>query len=183
MSCRFIFITPDDYKNRVDISNNVNPRYVIPYAALAQDKSLKGILCNDLYAELEEQSINNTLTDANQTLIDDYIKPFLVFKTYERYLAYANYKSTPAGIASTKGEDYELASDAAISMMIRQASDDAKYYENNLRLFLDDNKDTYPLWRDNCQCEKERTGSFSITSVGGKYNKKDRRNKNSRSEW
>lgn len=184
MSCRYIFITPDDYKNRVDISENVNPRYVIPYAAVAQDRYLKGILCNDLYAELEEQSINDTLTTANETLINDYIKPFLVFKTYENYLAYANYKSTPAGIISTKGEDYELVSDAGRNIMIRDTASNAKYYEGVLRKYLEDNKDTFTQWRDQCySCNDHGNGSFKITSVGGKYNKKDRKNKNDRREW
>lgn len=183
MSCRFIFITSDDYKNRVDISENVSARYVIPYAALAQDANLKPILCKDLYDELETQSIADTLTDDNATLINDYIKPFLVFKTYETYLAYANYKSTPAGIISTKGEDYEKASDAAISFMVNMARQNAKIYENELRSYLKNNTDKYPAWADQCNCQKEADGTFNITSVGGKYNKKDRKYKNKPLQW
>lgn len=167
MACRQLFINSEDFKNRVDISENVEARYLTPYIGLSQDRYLKIIICKEFYTEIETQLIDDTLTTANRALLDDYIKPALVYRTYERYLTYANYKSTPAGIRVLSDEDSTAADTRAVENMSKLAASDAVYYEGVLSQFLEDNKDDYPTWRDNCKCvDSPSTSDFKISSIG-----------------
>lgn len=166
MPCRTLFISQEDFKDRVELSANLLSKHIIPSIALVQDRYMKKILCLDFYNELLEQVEAETLTEANETLIDDYIKPAMVYRSYARYLGSANVFSAPSGIRKFVEENSEAATPADLALPIKQADSDALYYERELTQFLEDNKDDYPTWRDNCSCVKKSITNFKISKIG-----------------
>jgi hypothetical protein len=167
MACRTLFISQEDFKDRVDLSENVLSKYIVPNIALVQDRYIKKILCKDFYDELIAQIEGSTLTTANETLVDDYIKPAMVYRSYARYLASANVFSTPAGFKRLTDDNSEAAQAADMAALMNQANSDAVYYERELYEFLENNEDDYETYKDNCKCAKIKSiGSFKISGIG-----------------
>jgi deoxyribodipyrimidine photolyase len=169
MACRTLFINQEDFKDRVDLSENVLSKYIIPNIASVQDRYIKKIICKDFYDELIVQVENESLTSANETLVDDYIKPAMVFRAYARYVATANVFSTPSGFRKYREDNSDSAEAADMSAFINQANSDANYYESELSNFLENNLDDYPTYRDECKCSNIKAMSnFKISSIGKK---------------
>jgi hypothetical protein len=179
MACRTLFISQEDFKDRVDLSDNVLSKYIIPNIASVQDRYIKKILCKDFYDELIAQIDAGTLTTANETLIDDHIKPAMVFRSYARYLATANIFSTPAGFRKFREDNSDAAEAADMSAFLNQANSDATYYERELYEFLENNKDDYPTYRDECNCGNIKSvTNFKISAIGVGYKKDPYKNPN-----
>jgi hypothetical protein len=174
MACRTLFINQEDFKDRVDLSENVLSKYIIPNIASVQDRYIKKIICKDFYDELIVQVENNNLTSANTTLVDDYIKPAMVFRSYARYLATANVFSTPSGFRKYREDNSDAAEAADMSAVLNQANSDATYYERELLEFLENNLDDYPTYRDECKCSNIKSlTNFKISAIGNGYKKND----------
>lgn len=171
MACRTLFISQQDFKDRVDLSDNILSKYIVPSIALVQDRYIKKILCKLFYDELIAQIDASTLTAANDTLVDDYIKPAMVYRSYARYLANSNVFSTPSGFRKYKEENSDTAEVADMQALMNQANSDAAYYERELIDYLENNEDDYPTFRDNCKCGPKISSGFKITSIGKGYKK------------
>lgn len=172
MACRTLFISQEDFKDRVDLSDNVLSKYILPNIASVQDRYIKKILCKDFYDELIEQVDADTLTSANETLVDDYIKPAMVFRAYARYIATANIYNTASGFRKFREDNSDIAENSDMTALLSQAESDAMYYEKELYDYLENNEDDYPTYRDNCKCSKTKgLANFKITAIGKGYPK------------
>lgn len=172
MACRTLFISQEDFRDRVDLSDNVLSKYIVPNIALVQDRYIKKILCKAFYDELITQIDAGTLTVVNEALRDDYIKPSMVYRSYARYLASSNVFSTPAGFRRFRDENSETAEVADMQALMNQANSDANYYEKELFDYLENNEDDFPTYRDNCKCSKIKgVEGFKISSIGKGYPK------------
>jgi hypothetical protein len=179
MACRTLFISQEDFKDRVDLSDNVLSKYIIPNIASVQDRYIKKILCKDFYDELIVQIDNSSLTTANDTLVEDYIKPAMVFRSYARYLATANIFSTPSGFRKFREDNSDSAEAADMSAFLNQANSDATFYERELFEYLENNLDDYPTYRDECKCSNIKAlSNFKITAIGSGYKKDFYKNPN-----
>jgi hypothetical protein len=166
MSCRTLFISISDFKDRVDLNQTILQKYIIPNIALVQDRYVKKILCTDFYNELLEQVEESTLTTANETLMTYYIKPYMVYRSYARYTVGANIYSTNAGFRKFKEDNSDSASNSDMNGIVSQADSDAQYYENELTQFLEDNASDYPTWATECNCTKKSITNFKISKIG-----------------
>jgi hypothetical protein len=179
MACRTLFINQEDFKDSVELSENVLSKFIVPNIASVQDRYIKKVICKDFYDELIVQVENSSLTTANATLMDDYIKPAMVFRAYARYLATANVYSTPAGFRKFREDNSDAAEAADMSAFLNQANSDATYYERELYEFLENNLDDYPTYRDECKCSNIKAlSNFKITAIGNGYKKDPYKNPN-----
>jgi hypothetical protein len=130
---------------------------------LAQ-QDLRDILKPEFYDEIVSQYPSSFTTD-NQTLYNDYIKDYLAWLTYFKYLKFANLDATPTGIREFSDENSTVASDIKMYSLEKNVLATADNYKYSMINFLKEsqsNDDTkYPLWEDDC---KEYM-SFAITSV------------------
>lgn len=91
-----LFVSEQKLKSFTSINENVSPRDLVPFILNAQDIELQNYLGSTFYMQLKSQVLNNTLTAANQFLIDNYIAaalcnwglmralPFLRTKIYNK---------------------------------------------------------------------------------------------------
>lgn len=172
MACRTLFISQQDFKDRVDLSDNVLSKYIVPNIALVQDRYIKKVLCKTFYDELISEIDAGTLTVVNDTLVDDYIKPAMVYRSYARYLATSNVFSTPSGFRKLREDNSDVAEVADMQALMNQANSDAAYYERELIDYLENNEDDYPTFRDNCKCSTKSNSGFKITGIGKGYKRK-----------
>lgn len=131
---------------------------------LAQ-QDLKNELGPEFYSEIETQYNAETLTADNATLYESYIKDFLAWQTYFKYLKFANVNPTPTGIREFSDANSTVASDIkmySLEKNVLQTANDYKYAMINFLNESQTNDSTkYPLWEKKC---KEQM-SFSITAV------------------
>ena len=158
-----LLLNKDDFTYWVDLSQNIKEEQLNPHILDAQLRTLKGTMCSSLYDEVYTEFLADTLTSENQTLLDDYIIPLLVFASYVNYLTTAGKRSTATGMVKVVGDNTEQITRDELKDIISENKEKKSYYQNALSDFLDNNTDTYPLYED-C-CKKQKAG-FNITSIG-----------------
>lgn len=160
------FITKADFVGYVDLSQNIEDKYILPCIRMAQVINIRALLCENLYNQLYTEFSTNTLSYANSDLLDK-VKEALIFFAYYRYLTtVSQIKSTPFGMAKKLSEDSEQATRREIGEMATLALADANYFAGEIKKHLDDNSDIFTLYRDSdCHCSKQdEDGMFNITS-------------------
>lgn len=161
-------IDTQDVKDATTIQQNVDANIIIPFIFVAQDSHLDEILGSNYLEHILEAFDNNTLTADETTLLNDYIKPMLIWWTYTECYPHINFKPTNKAISK---ENSEYGSHSTI--------DEIKYMQNNIRLtaqslttklykFLCKNANDYPLWR-NPNDPKEVTKKRNVDFFSGIY--------------
>lgn len=165
-----INLIPLSYLNEACfLSLNVDEKKYNMVLKLAQ-QDLKNVLGPEFYTEIETQYDANpqTLTSDNIALYDNYIKDYLAWQTYFKYLKFANTDATPTGIREFNEENSSIASDIKMYSLEKNVLQTANDYKYSLINFLKESQANdamkYPLWEDKCKDEM----SFSITSVDKK---------------
>ena len=154
-----------------NINSNVQPSNYVPACIRTQDTILKPLICEDLFnyvLDLIDLEIDGTPLDVDyDTLINDYIKPYLITEIEKGFIISNNNKITAKGTGKISDE-FERANEIAQNkILIDQTNKYATSYRNSLVKFLEDNSDTYPLYKE-CGCtDKEKkassySNSFSI---------------------
>jgi hypothetical protein len=159
----FTAILPLSYLNEACfLSLNTDDKKYNMVLKLAQQE-LRDELGQEFYDQLVSQYPN--YTGDNLALYDDYIKDYLAWLTYFKYLKFANLDATPTGIREFNDENSSVASDIkmySLEKNVLQTANDYKYRMVNFLKESQSNDSTkYPLWENDC---KEYL-SFAITSV------------------
>lgn len=151
------------------LSVNINEKKFKMVLKLAQDQ-LKAVLGPEFYAQIETQyaAQGDTLSTANATLYEDYIKNFLAWATYSEYMKFGQADSTPTGMRQFKDENSDILGDIKMSAYERNVAKQAEYYRNELinylRLQQTILSKNFPLWKDTCKVEM----SWGISGVAAK---------------
>jgi hypothetical protein len=156
------FIDKSDFVGYVDISQNVEDKYIDAAMRLAQSMDIKPILCTTLYNEFYTQFDSGTLTYANAALLP-YVKEAMIYATYYRFLSTAaQIKNTPFGLVKKLSEHSEPATRAELADMISNAQSAAGHFKGELMQYLKDND----LDSECRECgEDEGYGMFNITKI------------------
>lgn len=156
------FINKSDFEGVVDISQNVEDKYINAAMRLAQSMDIKPILCADLYNELYTQYDSGTLSYANAALLP-YVQEAMIYATYYHFLATsAQIKNTPFGLVKKLSQDSEPATRAELADMISNAERAAGHFKGELMQYLKDNN----LDSGCRECgEDEGYGMFNITKI------------------
>ena len=157
-----LLINRDDFTYLVDLSKNVTEKQLNPCILDAQIRVLKGTMCASLYDEVYTQFLSDTLTAENQTLLEDYIKPLLVFASYSNYLVMAGKRSTATGIVKVVGDNLEQVTREELKDIKTAIEHSQDTYQNNLSNFLECNTDVYPLFLDCCKTQK---AGFNFSAI------------------
>lgn len=160
------FISKSDFVGYVDLSQNVEDKYILPAIRMAQVMTIKSALCEPLYNQLYTEYSTGTLSYDNAALLEK-VKETLIFAAYHRYLSTVQLKSTPFGFEKKKSEHSEIPSRSELGDLIVLAQNDMNYFLGELRKYLKDNENIYTLHRDHCGCgcgEDDDFGGFNITS-------------------
>jgi len=144
------FITLSDLKAETAIQSNVESALLMPYVALAQTefitKELGITLTEQLTAEINLWGISG-LTGSSLSLIN-YIKKPLCYYTFYKAFPYIGTKFTNKGIVKMLDDNAENVSDEKEKELRADIKNTAESEHNKLRLFLYQNKELFPTWRE-----------------------------------
>lgn len=139
-----LFITLQELKRKSIIDGNVDTDKLIQFVEVAQDTVIQNYLGTKLYDTLQTQVINSTLTSANETLLNTYIKPMLIWYTQATYLPYAAYQISNGGVFKHNSENSTSVSESEITKLTRHATETADFYAKRFMDYMDDNSELYP---------------------------------------
>lgn len=134
-----LFISRNDIIKNTPLQGAIDADALLPFVQTAQVKYLKNLLGTVLYDYLSANILANTfggLSSYYQDLMDDHIKPCLIWYSCVEYIPFSSvqFKSNGAvkqqseqGIAPTKGE---------IDYLLSKALNNADYYALRLQNYL-----------------------------------------------
>lgn len=165
-----INLIPLSYLNEACfLSLNVDNKKYQMVLKLAQD-DLKNILGPEFYAEIESQYENDSLTNDNDSLYEGFVKDFLAWATYYKYLKFANVDSTPTGLREFSDENSTVVADVKMYALEKNILQLVNKYKGDMINFLEIEKEKdstkYPLFMG---CKKQDF-SFAISVVDKKSN-------------
>ena len=160
-------ITKSDFSDYVDLSNHVNEKYIKRHILTAQERYLRPLLGDAFYAEIIEDVSTGYYGTGIQALIDTYIKPYLVWRSYQVFLPHSRQFFTNMGPRVLIEENSRAINDSELSIVVHEAESNADAYERILVDYLRDNKNDFATWRD---AKDKNTSTYlpNITAVGNK---------------
>ena len=153
-----------DFEYQVGLSQQVPWKKLNGTIWKVEILTLAHVICKPLYDELISQSEGDSLTAENQTLVTDYIVPYVVEASYADYLKGANSHSTISGMRFIQGDNTGDTDNKKVSDLIKVHEYNAEGFKGMLVAFLDANSDTYPLYKECCN-DSMRKPSFMFGSV------------------
>tara|TARA_E500000318_G_C3550872_1_gene208846 strand:+ start:1254 stop:1772 length:519 start_codon:yes stop_codon:yes gene_type:complete len=148
MPQKALFVTIQDIKQKSIISGNVDPDKIIQFVEVAQDTHIQNYLGGKLYEKLQALIIANTLGDAGnsdyKTLVDEYVKPMLIWFTQTDYIPFAPFTVSNGGVYKHRSENSDSITSEEISSLERRARETAEFYTRRFMDYMDFNSSKYP---------------------------------------
>ncbi len=135
-------ITIIDINEMLDVSSNLD--YSRIQRLIHEREKIKSIefLGPDLYDELKQADLNEPIW-AN---LLEKVRPVLVYWTYASYLMKGQIFNTATGPVVKITENSTSLSDKELEMAVNDTCNIARFYEKELYLFLEKNKEDYPSY-------------------------------------
>jgi hypothetical protein len=146
-----LFLSEDEFKTVIPASGNLKVTEGLKQSIWhAQQTYVYDVLCPALYDELILQVSTNTVTAANQTLLNN-LKEMLAWYSHYCYIVGSTFKIREMGPTRLDGPGTvgDMDDVADLRKFALSAAENMK-----LRLirFLNENIDDYPLWRTSPHC-------------------------------
>lgn len=141
-----LFIGEAALKQESVISENVDPKLLIPTIKEVQNIYILPLLGTALFNELVTQVSGNTVSADNEILLKSYVQPTMIkYCVYESMLD-LSFKFQNKNVATKSSEFSQQASLNDIRYLMDKAVNRAQYYAERVTLFLMANNMKYPAY-------------------------------------
>jgi hypothetical protein len=134
-----LFITRNDIIKNSPLQGAIDADALLPFMNTAQVKYIKNLLGTVLYEYLQAQIIAGTVSSlsvAYQDLLDDHIKPTLIWYTCVEYIPFSSIQFKSNGAVKQSSEQATAPSKLEIDYLKQQAQSNADYYALRLQNYL-----------------------------------------------
>ena len=134
-----LFITRNDIIKNTPLQGAIDADALLPFMNTAQVKYIKNLIGTVLYDYLQAQIIAGTVGDlsiAYQDLLDDHIKPTLIWYTCVEYIPFSSIQFKSNGAVKQSSEQATAPSKLEIDYLKQQAQTNADYYALRLQNYL-----------------------------------------------
>ena len=148
-----LMISENKLKQSTAINGNVDPKFLLPYVTVAQEKYIHTRLGTDLYNKIGDDIAAGTLSGDYKALVDDYIAPSLVHWSFYECIPFLRFKIQNGNIyAKTSENGQALSTDEAQSLR-EEVRNTAEFYLERLLTELCENTTKYPEYKTNTGSE------------------------------
>lgn len=144
-----LFITLKELKRKSIFDGNLDADKIIQFIEVAQDTEIQTYLGTKLYDKLQSDIIANSLTGNYKTLVDDYIKPMLIWYTQAAFIPYAAYQISNGGIYKHNSENSTAVDQSEINSLASHATETAEFYTQRFMDHMNYNSNLYPEYISN----------------------------------
>ena len=134
-----LFISRNDIIKNTPLQGAIDADALLPFVNTAQVKYLKNLLGTVLYEYLQAQIIAGTvgsLSSYYQDLLDDHIKPTLIWYSTVEYIPFSSVQFKSNGAVKQQSEQGIAPSKGEIDYLLQKAQNNADYYALRLQNYL-----------------------------------------------
>jgi len=146
-------ITLKDLKRKSIIDGNLDGDRIMQYIEVAQDTYIQPRLGTKLYEKLMDLIDADTIFDIENNpyriLLEDYVKPMLVWYAQATYIDFAPYKVANGGVFKHRSENSDTATESELSHMKAKMMEYAEFYVKRYEDWIDYKKHVYPEYHSN----------------------------------
>jgi hypothetical protein len=150
MSRNILFISVDTIKDRTGLHFNVDPKLVFPDILFSQDSQILPALGSSLYNRLQTGIENNDLNPNEQTLLDEYIAPALVYFTMAELPVALSFQFYNKGVIRKTDTNQSEPSASELAEIADRYQTRAEYYKQRLIKYLKEKSgfNTFPQYNN-----------------------------------
>jgi hypothetical protein len=134
-----LFITRNDIIKNSPLQGAIDADALLPFMNTAQVKYIKNLIGTVLYDYLQAEIIAGTVGSLSvyyQDLLDDHIKPTLIWYTCVEYIPFSSIQFKSNGAVKQSSEQATAPSKLEIDYLKQQAQTNADYYALRLQNYL-----------------------------------------------
>lgn len=138
---------------KADFANQNMADEYIRAATITSQNYLRELVGDCLYEALEYK-VNNDEIEGTiyQTLLDDFIVPYLEFSVMGEMCVPTSFKQGNIGVFTNYDQNANSNELPSVKYVEAYWKQRAEFYRNRLVKFLDKNADDVPEWKDCCNC-------------------------------
>ena len=162
-----LFITRNDIIKNSPLQGAIDADALLPFMNTAQVKYIKNLIGTVLYDYLQAQIIAGTvgnLSVAYQDLLDDHIKPTLIWYTCVEYIPFSSIQFKSNGAVKQVSEQGAAPSKLEVDYLKQQAQTNADYYALRLQNYLISYSNSIPQYLESVgnqtQIYPDRTNQY-----------------------
>jgi hypothetical protein len=159
-----LIISENYLKENSVINGNADMKVITPTIKLVQLKYIRPLLGTDLYDEILSQIGSNTVTAANQTLLDDYVLDCMLYYVLCECTPVFKYRYANKGVMVKNSENSTAADLTEIQWLMDKWRNNAEQMAEICTKFLREESTTYPLYYENEECYKVKPNKTNFTS-------------------
>jgi len=134
-----LFISRNDIIKQTPLQGSIDADRLLTFVRTAQDKYLLNLLGTVLFKYLQLQIQAGTVDTLNpyyQDLINDHIKPTLIWYSVVEYLPYSNVQFKSEGAVKHKSEQSDSVDKNQVDYLLSKALNNADYYATRMQNYL-----------------------------------------------
>lgn len=140
-----LFITRNDIIKTTPLQGAIDADRLLPFIRTAQTKYMENLLGTVLYNKLQDDIEAGTpFTGAYQTLMEDYVKPTVIWYSCVEYIPFSGTQFKAEGAVKYKSEQGETPETREIDYLAQKAQDNAEWYATRLQDWLLANSQSVP---------------------------------------
>lgn len=144
MSKNILFISEQKLKDSSMLSENVDPKQLLPTVKAVQDRYIHPMLGTKLYEKLQSDVQSGTVSGNYKKLLDDYITDSLVWYTLAEIPVPLQYKMINKGVVLRTGEALQTTSFTDVQNLMDYCKGWAKWYAQRVIEYLCENQVLFP---------------------------------------
>lgn len=153
MASKVLFITSKDIKEKSIIDGNLDESKLLQFIEVAQDLHIQNYIGSSLYRKLTSLiltgDVDLVVNEKYKNLLEEHIKPMLIWYAQRSYLPFAAFKVSNGGIYKHRSENADNAIDREVSFLMSKIDETAEYYTKRFNDFMCYNGSDFPEWTDN----------------------------------
>ena len=134
-----LFINRNDIIKNTPLQGAIDADALLPFMVTAQVKYIKNLIGTVLYDYLSAEIIAGTIGNLSvyyQDLIDDHIKPTLIWYACVEYIPFSAVQFKSNGAVKQQSEQGVAPTKSEIDYLLSKAQDNAEYYALRLQNYL-----------------------------------------------
>ncbi|WP_343668730.1 hypothetical protein [Chitinophaga sp.] len=144
MSKNILFISEQKLKDSSMLSENVDPKHLLPIVKVVQDRFILPMLGTNLYNKLQDLVAANAVDGNYKILLDDYLTDTQVWYTLAELPISIQYKLINKGVVIRTGEAIQTVSFSDVQSLMDNFRTNAKFYAQRTIDYLCEKQSLFP---------------------------------------
>ncbi len=149
MASDLLFLTRNDIVTFTSTNGNLDPDRFMVYIKIAQDRQLQPLLGTKLFDKLKDDIRNNVLIEPYLSLLEDKLKPIVMYYTMVEFLPFANYQIANKGVFTFTQENGQIVPKDEVDQLIEKNRSIAEFYAQRFIDYICFNQNLFPEYNQN----------------------------------